>query len=214
MFKPFRILFYLSLVLPVVACQAEESSPAFEAGVHYELLEQPVPTTDPGRVEVVEMFWYGCSHCFHFEPLVNEWIKKLPEKAQFVPMPAVWHPDMELHAQAFYAAKALNVLDSMHEKIFEAMNIKKNHLRSKEEIAGLFEANGVDREKFLAVFDSFGVKQSVTMAKSRQLAYRIQGTPELIVNGKYRISGRHTGSQAKMLEVASFLIDKELKASH
>lgn len=202
-----KILFCLLALIPVAACQAEE--PEYQAGVHYEVLPQPVPTNDPAKVEVVEVFWYGCHHCYNFEPLISNWKKDLPAYVQFVPVPAVWHPDMSLHAQAYYAARALKVLDPMHTKLFEALNLDRKSLRSESEIADLFEDNGVNRDKFIKMFNSFGVTQSVKVGESRQRAYRIKGTPELIVNGKYRISARMAGSQAKMLEVADYLVALE-----
>lgn len=205
-----RIFLFCLMLTSMAACQAAESEP-FEAGVHYEVLPQPVPTVDPGRVEVTEVFWYGCSHCYDFEPKLEPWIKKLPENVVFTRVPAVWHPEMALHAKAYYTAKAMNVLDKMHPVIFEAMNLQHKKLRSEEEIAELFVANGIDKETFIKTFESFGVSQSVRVGDSKQRGYRIKGTPELVVNGKYRISTRHVGSHEKMLKVAEFLIEKESK---
>lgn len=198
-------------LLPIAACQAGDSE-AYQAGVHYEVLPQPVPTIDPESIEVTEVFWYGCDHCFDFEPKLKSWLADLSEDTVFNQVPAVWHPDMKLHARAFYTAKVLKVLDPMHEVIFEAMNVKKQELRSEAEIAKLFTANGVDEASFAKTFNSFGVAQSVRVGESRQRGYRITGTPELVVNGKYRISTRHVGSQEEMLQVATFLIEKERRA--
>ena len=208
----FKSLLLALAILPVAACQAGDQQPTFKAGEHYEVLPQPVPTADPGRVEVAEVFWYGCGHCYSFESLLKPWKKALPEYVQFVAVPAVWHPDMALHAQAYYTARALKVQDTMHDRIFEAMNLKHQKLKGEAEIAELFVSNGVDQAQFNKVFNSFGVKQSVKMAESRQRAYRVKGTPELIVNGKYRIAARLAGSQEKMLEVANYLIEKEHQA--
>ena len=206
-------IFYAALIFPLAACQAETEEPAYEAGTHYEVLPQPVPTTVPGKVEVVEVFWYGCSHCYTFESLAKDWKENLPEHAEFVQMPAIWSSVMELHAKAYYTAKALKVLDKVHMPIFEAMNLKKQKLSSEKEIAELFVANGVAAEKFSKVFNSWGVGQQMKLNMSRQKGYRTQGTPELVVNGKYRISARQTGSQANMLKVADYLIAKESQAA-
>lgn len=207
----FNLLFVLAL-LPMAACHAETDEP-YKAGVNYEILPEPVTTADPAKIEVVEVFWYGCSHCFAFEPTLKPWVAALPEDVNFVQVPAIWHPVMKLHARAYYTARALKVLDKLHEPIFEAMNLNKKKLNSEDEIADLFEAQGVDRERFLKVFNSKGIEMAVDLAASKQQRYRTQGTPEVVVNGKYRISSRENGSQEGMLKVAAYLIKKERAAA-
>lgn len=207
----FNLLFVLAL-LPMAACHAETDEP-YKAGVNYEILPEPVATADPAKIEVVEVFWYGCSHCFTFEPKLSPWVAALPEDVNFVRVPAIWHPVMSLHARAYYTARALTVLDKLHEPLFEAMNLKKQKLNSQDEIADLFEANGVDRERFLKVFNSKGIEMAVDLAASKQPRYRTQGTPEIVVNGKYRVSSRENGSQEGMLKVVAYLIKKERAAA-
>lgn len=222
------------LVLPLSACQADNGSsttppatsqqPAssqtqdapppppvagFKAGEHYEVLRQPVRTSDPERIEVTEVFWYGCGHCFTFEPLVHEWTQTLDDDVVITRLPAIWHPTMELHAKAYFTAESLGVVDQVHKPIFEAMNLHRDPLDSAEAIAELFEANGVSREDFERTFDSFGINSAVRQADSRQRAFGVRGTPELIVNGKYRITGTLAGSHATMLQVADQLIEQE-----
>lgn len=205
-----NLLFVLAL-LPLIACHAEVDEP-YKAGVNYEILPELVATTDPAKIEVVEVFWYGCSHCFAFESKIEPWSTALSEDVEFVRVPAIWHPVMGLHAKAYYTARALKVLDKMHGVIFEAMNLKKKKLSTEDEIADLFEANGVDRERFLKVFNSKGIEMAVDLAGSKQQRYRIQGTPEMVVNGKYRVSSRENGSQEGMLKVVAYLIKKERAA--
>ena len=139
---------------------------------------------------------------------MEPWKKSLPEDVNFVGVPAVWAPVMELHAKAYYTARALKVLDKMHIPIFEAMNLKKKKLQSEDEIAALFVDQGVSSDKFTKVFNSWGISQQVKIAQSKQRGYRTQGTPELVVNGKYRISTR-AGGQQEMLKIAEFLIEHE-----
>jgi len=207
----FTKLFFVFALLPLIACHAETAEP-YKAGVNYEVLPEPVATANPAKIEVVEVFWYGCSHCFAFEPKLSPWVKALPEDVNFVRVPAVWHPTMALHARAYYTARALKVLDKLHEPIFEAMNLKKKKLKSEEEIADLFVAHGVDRERFSKVFNSKGIEMAVDLATSKQQRYRIQGTPEMVVNGKYRVSTRENGSQEGMLKVVAYLVKKERQA--
>lgn len=181
----------------------------YTAGKDYEILPAPVATRNKAKVEVVEVFWYGCSHCFAFEPALLVWKAKLPQYADFYQMPAMWSPVMKLHAQGFYVAKSLGILDKVHEPFFNALNIERKKINDKDTLAAFFARFGVERATFDKTIDSFGVESQVSLADSRARSYRIQGTPEIIVNGKYRVSTNLTGSQDIMLKVASFLIEKE-----
>ena len=205
-----KSLAILSLLLPLALSASNTyAADTYTAGKHYEVLETPVRTSDPKRIEVTEVFWYGCSHCFTFEPMVSTWASQLPEDVNFVHSPAIWHKSMELHARAYYTAKALKVLDNVHQAIFEAMNLKKNKLASKEAIGKIFVAQGVDLGKFNKTFDSFGVVSATKQADARQRSYGIKGTPEMVVNGKYRLSAKMAGGQAQMLKVVDYLIEVE-----
>ncbi|OUS09940.1 disulfide bond formation protein DsbA [Gammaproteobacteria bacterium 53_120_T64] len=201
----------LCLLLPLafnVGTAAAKDAP-YKAGSHYAVLETPVRTSDPKRIEVAEVFWYGCSHCFSFEPMVSAWAKQQSDDVNFVHSPAIWHKTMELHARAYYTAKALKVLDPVHLAIFEAMNLKKDKLTSKEAIAKIFVAQGVDLDKFNKTFDSFGVVSATKQADARQRSYGVKGTPEMVVNGKYRLSAKMAGGQGQMLKVADYLVTLE-----
>ena len=178
-------------------------------GTHYELISPAIRTSSPEKIEVVEFFWYGCGHCYSFEPEVSAWKKTLPEDVAFKPSPAVWNKPMELHARAYYTAQVLDVAEKMHLPIFQAMNVDRKRLGSEGEIAELFEANGVDEEQFSKAFNSFGVTSMVNQANARARSAGVTGTPELMVNGKYRISTRMAGSRANMLKIADYLIEKE-----
>lgn len=223
MTRTFVLSLLFALLAPFAAHAAEPATPAatdFKEGTHYIKLDQPVRPRDPNKIEVVEVFQYGCPHCYRFEPQVKAWKKTLPADVDFYPLPVVWNGPGQLHAQAYYAALALGVLDKMHEAMFTAFHEKDNHLDSKDRIQQLFVANGVSAENFDKAFDSFGVMSQVNQAKARALSYKIDGTPEMIVAGKYRIDGKLLGgkglserdSHQKMLEVANFLIAKERQA--
>lgn len=184
----------------------------YTAGTHYQVLDTPVRTSNPNKIEATEVFWYGCGHCYTFESTIVPWSKTLAEDVNFVKSPAIWHPSMALHARAFYTAKALGVLDTLHSVIFQEMNLKKNKLANESAISKLFVANGVDAEKFKNTFNSFGVNSAVQQAESRQRSYQITGTPEMVVNGKYRVTARMAGSQAGMTKVVDYLINLERAA--
>lgn len=206
-----RFLVLALMILAPLAASAQDGQ-TWEEGTHYDVINPAIRTADPDKVEVVEFFWYGCGHCYTFEPLVSRWQKNLDDDVTFVGSPAVWNKPMELHAAMYYTADALGVLDSMHTVLFQAMNVDGKRLASESEIRKLFTDNGVSAEDFNKAFGSFGVNSQVRQANSRARAAKITGTPEMMVNGKYRISIRKAGSQANMLEVADYLIEKERSA--
>ena len=191
-----------------LAVQAE----TYVAGKHYEVLPAPVVTRNKNKVEVVEVFWYGCSHCFDFEPMLTAWKAKLPPEADFHQIPAMWSPAMKLHAQGFYTAKSLGILEKTHIPFFNTLHLEKKRINNEDDLARFFSRFGVDKSTFDKTFNSFGVTSQVSLAESRAKSYRIQGTPELIVNGKYRVSSTMAGGQANMLKVAAFLVEKERAA--
>jgi thiol:disulfide interchange protein DsbA len=207
------LLLSLSLVVFGISCAAaEDAAKTFVEGTDYDLISPPVHTLNSNKIEVAEFFWYGCSHCYSFEPLLEQWKKTLPEDVSFRGVPAMWSDPMELHARAYYTAEALGVLDKMHPIIFQAMNVDKKRLATQGEMARLFAANGVSEEDFNKAFNSFGVTSQVHQAAALAKAAKITGTPALIVDGKYHVSGRKAGSQVDMLKVVDFLIEKERAA--
>jgi len=191
---------------------AADEATVYTEGEHYDLITPAIRTANPDKIEVVEFFWYGCGHCYNFEPVIGQWKKSLPDDVEFKGSPAVWAPQMELHSKMFYAAEVLGVSDTMHLILFQAMNVDRKRLASEDEIAELFVANGVSKEDFSKAFNSFGVSSMVRQATARARAAKISGTPEMMVNGKYRISTRKGFTQAEMLKVAEFLIEKERAA--
>ena len=211
MIKSLLLSVYLLLLAPVVAC-AQEGGESYIEGTHYDLISPAVRTADPDKIEVAEFFWYGCGHCYTFEPVIGQWNQTLPEDVDFRGSPAMWNELMELHAQAYYAAEVLGVLDTMNPVLFHAMNVDKKRLSSAGEIEALFIANGVSAEDFAKAFNSFGVTSLVKQASARARSAKITGTPAIMVNGKYHVSTRKAGSQAGMLKVAEFLIEKERAA--
>ena len=196
------------LLLPLTAGAAEE----FKEKIHYELVLPPQPTTAPkGKVEVVEMFWYGCPHCNALEPYVNRWLKNKPDNVYFVRIPAVFQPTWEFHARAFYTAEILGVLDKTHSAMFEAIHNQRRRLNTEQELMEFFAEHGVKNEDFKRVFHSFAVEAKVRRAKDLSHRYGIDGVPSLIVNGKYRTGAQLAGGQANIFKVVNFLVEKETK---
>ena len=185
----------------------------FVAGTHYVELDNPVNTRDASKVEVIEAFWYGCSHCFRFEPLIANWEEKAQDYVDFTRFPAMWNGLMKIHAQVYYTAEALDALDTVHEPVFDAINIKGNRLQNEAQIGELFAENGIAKADFEKAFYSFSVRTKVNQAEKRMQDYQIRSTPNMIVNGKYVITtGEAVRTQADMLEVVDFLVQKERAA--
>ncbi|MDH5445162.1 MAG: thiol:disulfide interchange protein DsbA/DsbL [Gammaproteobacteria bacterium] len=178
-------------------------------GVSYERINPPVAKSTSGKtIEVVEMFWYGCPHCFQFEPKLHKWLKKKPANVKFVRVPATFRPLWKLHARAFYAAEVLGVSDKMHKQIFDTYHLKRDRLDTKEKLRALFVKNGVKASDFDDVFHSFAVETKLARADDLTRRYGISGVPSMIVNGKYRAAEKHRDGPS-MLDVVDHLIKKE-----
>lgn len=209
---------YLLAISAVVAASLGVISTAvwsqtYEEGTHYDVIAPAVRVGASDEVVVTEFFWYGCGHCYTFEPLLETWQKTLPEGVRLQGSPAMWNGAMQLHAKAFYVAEALGVMDTLHAAIFKAMHVQRLRLGTPSAVRELFVANGVSGEDFDKAFDSFGINSQVRQADARARSAKITGTPSLMVNGKYLISASKAGSQANMLKVADFLIQKELASA-
>lgn len=205
-------LFAFALTLPLAAGAAAQIE-KYVAGTHYIELKAPVNTPDDSKIEVLEAFWYGCSHCFRFEPLVADWEAKAADYVDFRRYPAMWNALMKIHAQIYFTAEAMDAIELVHEPVFDAINVEGNRLQNEKLIGDLFEEHGIARADFEAAFNSFSVRTKVNQAEKRMQDYEIRSTPNMIVNGKYLITtGEAVRTQAEMLEVVDFLVDKERRA--
>jgi thiol:disulfide interchange protein DsbA len=130
----YLLLILLACALPLTAGAADPvTPPPFQEGKDYVRLPTPVPTSTPDKIEVVEMFWYGCPHCYDLEPVTQEWLKRKPDNVVFVRMPVAFGANWEPGARAYYAAEALGVLDQLHPLLFEAFH-KKRKLNTEDEL--------------------------------------------------------------------------------
>lgn len=208
-----RIVFamaVLAIALPAFPALADtpQASPVYREGVHYYELSEAVPVEDPDKIEVTEVFWYGCGHCFHFEPRVLEWAKDLPEDVNFVQLPAMWNRVMEAHARAYYTAGKLGILEKVHQPIYDALNIDRKPLDKAEAVAELFAEFGADEKEVVEIFDSTEATSYLKVADTKARAYEITGTPQLIVHGLFRIEANRRVPQSEMFDVVEFLVEK------
>ena len=202
------VMFAMITALPTGAAAQEQ----YQEGVHYDVIEPAIHTGVSGRIVVTEFFSYGCGHCYNFEPLLESFESRLPEGVVVQRTPVIWNnnPGMKLLAKTYYAVEVLDVFEPVHGAVFNTIHRQRKRLSSPEAVRAVFVESGVDAKDFDRAFGSFGIDSMVRQAAARTEGARVEGTPSLMVNGKYRIDTRQAGSQANMLKIAAFLADKEL----
>lgn len=210
-----RVVKYIGLMVVLLAAtslsltvQAER----FQEGVDYKLLSKPQRTVDKTKVEVREFFWYGCPHCYHFEPTLDSWVKTVPDDVAFVRTPAVFRDSWRAHAKAYLTAETLGVTDKIHADLFDAYHRKGKRTDTEAELETFFAERGVDVKDFrdkASGFNGFAVDMKLRDAMAKPAKYGITGVPAIVVNGKYRVTGSMAKSYPRMMEIIDYLIEKE-----
>lgn len=187
-----------------------------QEGKHYQRLSQPLPTT-PGKIEVVEFFWYGCPHCYAFEPAMEAWIKQLPADVSFRHVHVAFRANVKLHQRLFYALEALGKEKELRARVFSAIHRENKGLDSVKSMTEFLTPLGVDATKFTEAYNSFGVQTKCQQAEKLSEAYRIDGVPALGIGGRFWTSpSMATGGVAmneiqsglRALETSNFLIER------
>lgn len=199
----------LGVTLFALLFLAQANAQSYEEGRHYVALDVPVRTASESGVEVAEVFWYGCPHCYSFKPLIESWAEDKPDYVNYVKIPAALGASWVPHAKAFYALEAMGELDKVHDALFDALAGERRPLNSGEALADFVAEHGVDGEAFLKNFNSFGVNARMQQAQSKIRGARVTGTPTMLVAGKYRVTASMAGSHEAVLEVVDYLIEKE-----
>lgn len=181
----------------------------FDPKGKYDPVQPAQPTETNNKVEVVDIFWYGCPHCFTFLPTMEAFEKSKPEYVEIRRMPAIFRESWEPHARAFYTAEILGVVDKVHRPLFEAIHVQKRKMDTPQELKALFEAQGVSGEDFDKTYASFAVDSLLRKSQVMQQRYGIQGTPAVVINGKYRTSGGQAGSYENVVKVIESLAEQE-----
>jgi protein dithiol oxidoreductase (disulfide-forming) len=194
------IIFFIS---SATLLKAEEQS-----STGYEAISPAQPTANPAKIEVIEFFWYGCPHCYTFEPSLTAWLKTKPETVEFFRLPAIFNDQWGKHAKAYFTAEALGVVDKVHADLFDAVQEKKE-VESEDQLAKFFATHGVKEAEFREAYNSFMVDSKMRQAPALAAKYGITGVPAIVINGKYRTNGTLAGSQEKMIDVINTLIKKE-----
>ncbi len=206
MTRPGIALVLLAGLALSLSTRAQEE-PFIEGG-HYELLDEVQAVQTGDKVEVVEMFWYRCPHCYRLEPYIIDWLKNIPENAEYVPMPALLNPRWEFDARVYYTFEALGVVDPLHALYFDAIHKHRQNMDTVEKLAAWAEGNGVDGQAIQNTFTSFAVENRLNLAGVMSRKYGITGVPAIIIDGRYRTSVSLAGGHDKLIEVINFLIEK------
>lgn len=209
----FRYLACLCTAALLVAVQpiAFAADGSIDEGIEYQRVVPPQPTRVPdNKIEVLELFWYGCPHCYAFEPYLQKWIENKPVDVAFRRMPAQLNPEWKIHAAAYYVAEELGISDKLHRALFDAMHKEHKRLDTVDALAEFFGQYGVSKESFLAAYNSFAVRAKMRHSEQQVRRYGINGVPAIVVAGKYRTSATMAGGNFEdLLKVVNYLVDKE-----
>jgi protein dithiol oxidoreductase (disulfide-forming) len=177
----------------------------YQEGKDYAVLSEPVAPKDPTKIEVTEVFSYLCPHCFHFEPLLAAWAKKQPADVALVQVHASFNHNWPIYQRGFYTMQALGLKDKAHQQVFDTIHVAHKELLTAQAWGDFLSLYGADKAAVVKTFDSFGVTTQMKQADGRVRDLKITSTPQLIINGKYRVTA---SKHEEILKVAQFLVDK------
>lgn len=209
MFKRFALVAAAASVLLVAtACSAQTPATPYTEGNEYVKIDPAVRAGKDGKVEVVEVFSYGCIHCAHYEADAEQLQKDLPKGVVFRAIPAAFNEAWVPYARAYYAAKKLGVLPQTHAALFKAIHEDHYPIHSADELADFYASKGVDRAKFVAAYNSDETTKAMAADMKLIQAWQVDGTPTLVVNGKYRTG--NVKDYKQMDDMAVWLAKREL----
>ena len=202
---------FLAILMLTLSTLAFADAP--KVGTEFDAVAQPISTDNPAKIEVMEIFWYGCPHCYHMEEPLNAWVKKLPSDVYFKRMPGLPNPSWAPMAKAFYAMETLGVGEKLHTKLFEAIHKQKtlNPTDEKAAIDWVTLQGGFDRLKVEQAFKSFTMNTDLNRAAQIFRASGATGVPTLVIDGKYITSATQAGGNEQALKVADYVIDNVRK---
>jgi len=188
----------LAFALPVTGQE-------YEQGINYFPLKIPQPVHTGDKVEVLELFWYRCPHCFELEPYLNKWQKSKPDFIEYVRLPAVLNRSWAFDARVFYTFVALGLVNSLHEAYFAAIHTDRKRIVTVEQLADWVADKGQDPQQILDTFNSFGVDSMVAHAADMSGRYETDGVPTIIVDGKYRTKVSLAGGHNELIDLMNYL---------
>ena len=189
---------FKSLILAVVLMFGSTACSAAQQGKDYTLLN-PAQPTDTRKIEVLEFFFYECSHCFHLHGELAKWEKTMPADVQLSFVPTIFRDSTEPLARTFYALESMGKIEQMDDAIYQAIHVAHTELYDLDTIGAFVASNGVNRSKFASTYQSFTVNSKIVRAKQMIRSYAIEGTPTLVVDGKYKITGLQPADTIRVL---------------
>ena len=192
---------FLAFTLPSAAQEFQEDVNFFPL-----LVEQPVRTGD--QIEVLEIFWYGCPHCYALEPYLKKWLKNKPEFVEFVQLPAVLNRSWAFDARVFYTFVALGLMDELHEAYFDAIHQDRRRMKNVEQVAAWAQEQGINPQLILDTFNSFGVDSMLANATQMSGRYEADGVPTIIIDGKYRTTVSLAGGHNEIIDLINYLAQR------
>jgi len=175
----------------------------------YVAIKPAQPTQTGDKIEVVEVFWYGCPHCYSFEPFLDEWHKNLADDVELVRLPGALNQSWIPHAKAYYTAEKLGVVDKMHRPLFDAIHKEKRALFNDKQLIDFIAGQGVPVNEVSRVYNSAEIDAKVRQSYFLARDYKLTGVPSIVINGKYLTSSTHAGSFENLIKVMGALIEKE-----
>jgi len=176
-------------------------------GKDYNRLEHPQANeVGAGKIEVIEFFWYSCPHCNAFEPTLAQWIKNAAKDVVVRRIPVAFNDSFAPQQRLFFALEALNLLDSLHGKVFQAVHVDKQPLNTDASIQAWAEKQGVDKTKFAETYKSFGMASKLRRAVQLQNDFKVEGVPALGIAGRFYTDGSMAGSMERALQVTEALL--------
>lgn len=183
---------------------------AAQFGTDYTMLATPQPASTK-KIEVMEFFFYECPHCFHLHNELMKWEKTMPGDVEMVYVPTIFRDSTEPLARAYYALGALGKSKQLEDPIYQAIHVKNMDLHDLNSISAFVASQGVDKAKFISAYNSFTVNSEVTRAKQMIRSYGINGTPTLIVDGRYVITGLQPAATLRVLDDVIAMVRNERK---
>jgi len=202
--KPGILFVIIALLLAVFAGGAVAE---IKEGKDYAVLPQPQPTDAKGKVEVTEFFWYGCPHCYEFEPTLTKWLKTLPKDVAFRRIPADFGR-WTAGAKLYYALDTIGEEERLHKDLFDAIHLERLNYNLESEVTDWLVKKGVDRKKFSDALNSFSVQSKVSRAQQMSAAYALTGVPTIVIGGKYSTNNGMAGSYEALPAIMDELIAK------
>lgn len=203
-----KSIFILAIATSLFACQGESSAQTPLSDANYTLLTTPIDVSSGDKVEVAELFWYGCGHCFSLEPQVNKWKKDMPENASFVKVPAIFSKRWEFHGKAFYTMEALGVLEEANDAFFHKIHVERKPVNDLNAFIAFMDGYGKTAEEVTSAFNSFAVDTKLRNAKMITAKSSATGVPAFLVDGKYHTSVTLAGSSDNLFNVIDQLVAK------